>query len=61
MRDNEALKSSSFAASLCMGGPIQTESQSRSHIFGNNELVDIFSYVWILDSVANILHAVLLY
>uniref|UniRef100_A0A3Q3WBR5 TNFAIP3-interacting protein 1 n=1 Tax=Mola mola TaxID=94237 RepID=A0A3Q3WBR5_MOLML len=30
VRDNEALKSSSFAASLCMGGPIQTESQSMS-------------------------------
>lgn len=30
VRDNEALKSSSFAASLCMGGPIQTETQSRS-------------------------------
>uniref|UniRef100_A0A8C4HR55 TNFAIP3-interacting protein 1 n=1 Tax=Dicentrarchus labrax TaxID=13489 RepID=A0A8C4HR55_DICLA len=29
VRDNEALKSSSFAASLCMGGPIQTETQSR--------------------------------
>jgi len=30
VRDNEALKSSSFAASLCMGGPIQTETQSQS-------------------------------
>ncbi|XP_033489064.1 TNFAIP3-interacting protein 1 isoform X3 [Epinephelus lanceolatus] len=29
VRDNEALKSSSFAASLCMGGPIQTETQSK--------------------------------
>uniref|UniRef100_A0A3Q3B5V9 TNFAIP3 interacting protein 1 n=1 Tax=Kryptolebias marmoratus TaxID=37003 RepID=A0A3Q3B5V9_KRYMA len=29
VRDNEALKSSSFAASLCMGGPIHTETQSR--------------------------------
>lgn len=29
VRDNEALKSSSFAASLCMGGPIQTETQSN--------------------------------
>ncbi|KAM7389535.1 hypothetical protein PAMP_023508 [Pampus punctatissimus] len=29
VRDNEALKSSSFAASLCMGGPIQTETQSQ--------------------------------
>ncbi|XP_026186079.1 TNFAIP3-interacting protein 1 isoform X3 [Mastacembelus armatus] len=28
VRDNEALKSSSFAASLCIGGPIQTEIQS---------------------------------
>lgn len=26
MRDNEALKSSSFAASLCAGGPIPTET-----------------------------------
>uniref|UniRef100_A0A8C2X1T7 TNFAIP3-interacting protein 1 n=1 Tax=Cyclopterus lumpus TaxID=8103 RepID=A0A8C2X1T7_CYCLU len=31
VRDNEALKSSSFAASLCMGGPIHTETQSRPH------------------------------
>lgn len=31
VRDNEALKSSSFAASLCMGGPVQSETQSRSH------------------------------
>lgn len=30
VRDNEALKSSSFAASLCMGGPVQSETQSRS-------------------------------
>nr|XP_019936402.1 PREDICTED: TNFAIP3-interacting protein 1 isoform X4 [Paralichthys olivaceus] len=29
VRDNEALKSSSFAASLCMGGPVQTETQSK--------------------------------
>ncbi|XP_073343272.1 TNFAIP3-interacting protein 1 isoform X2 [Pagrus major] len=29
VRDNEALKSSSFAASLCTGGPIQTETQSK--------------------------------
>ncbi|KAL3972772.1 superfamily conserved receptor expressed in brain 2 [Sarotherodon galilaeus] len=29
VRDNEALKSSSFAASLCIGGPIQTETQSN--------------------------------
>ncbi|XP_047440593.1 TNFAIP3-interacting protein 1 isoform X3 [Mugil cephalus] len=29
VRDNEALKSSSFAASLCMGGPVQTEAQSK--------------------------------
>lgn len=29
VRDNEALKSSasSFATSLCMGGPVQTETQ----------------------------------
>uniref|UniRef100_A0AAQ4RHN1 TNFAIP3-interacting protein 1 n=1 Tax=Gasterosteus aculeatus aculeatus TaxID=481459 RepID=A0AAQ4RHN1_GASAC len=32
VRDNEALKSSSFAASLCMGGPIHIEKQSRPHI-----------------------------
>ncbi|KAM4622103.1 TNFAIP3-interacting protein 1 isoform 3-T3 [Polymixia lowei] len=31
VRDNEALKSSSFATSLCMGGPVQTETQSTSH------------------------------
>lgn len=37
MRDNEALKSSSFAASLCMGGPIQTETQSRSHTLDSNQ------------------------
>lgn len=29
VRDNEALKSTSFAASLCAGGPVQTETQSR--------------------------------
>ncbi|XP_071314030.1 TNFAIP3-interacting protein 1 isoform X11 [Trachinotus anak] len=29
VRDNEALKSSSFAASLCMGGPVQTETQKQ--------------------------------
>ncbi|XP_060935831.1 TNFAIP3-interacting protein 1 isoform X2 [Limanda limanda] len=29
VRDNEALKSSSFAASLCMGGAVQTETPSR--------------------------------
>ncbi|KAM3612908.1 uncharacterized protein V6R79_016815 [Siganus canaliculatus] len=29
VRDNEALKSSSFAASLCMGGPTQTETPSK--------------------------------
>ncbi|KAM8909420.1 TNFAIP3-interacting protein 1 isoform 3-T3 [Spinachia spinachia] len=32
VRDNEALKSSSFAASLCIGGPIHFEKQSRPHI-----------------------------
>lgn len=31
VRDNEALKSTSFAASLCAGGPVQTETQSRSN------------------------------
>uniref|UniRef100_H3CUC4 TNFAIP3-interacting protein 1 n=1 Tax=Tetraodon nigroviridis TaxID=99883 RepID=H3CUC4_TETNG len=36
VRDNEALKSSSFAASLCMGGPVQSETQSSSrHTAGN--------------------------
>lgn len=30
VRDNEALKSTSFATSLCAGGPVQTETQSRS-------------------------------
>ncbi|XP_029021491.1 TNFAIP3-interacting protein 1 isoform X3 [Betta splendens] len=29
VRDNEALKSSSFAASLCTGGPVQTETQKQ--------------------------------
>ncbi|XP_029368272.1 TNFAIP3-interacting protein 1 isoform X1 [Echeneis naucrates] len=29
VRDNEALKSSSFAASLCMGGPVQAEAQMK--------------------------------
>ncbi|XP_072252112.1 TNFAIP3-interacting protein 1 isoform X2 [Leuresthes tenuis] len=29
VRDNEALKSSNFAASLCMGGPIQTDTQGK--------------------------------
>ncbi|KAI4819200.1 hypothetical protein KUCAC02_004460 [Chaenocephalus aceratus] len=29
VRDNEALKSSSFVASLCMGGPIQSETQKQ--------------------------------
>lgn len=47
VRDNEALKSSSFAASLCMGGPIQTETQSRFHILkGNKE--DFSSHFWII-------------
>uniref|UniRef100_A0A8C6M179 TNFAIP3 interacting protein 1 n=1 Tax=Nothobranchius furzeri TaxID=105023 RepID=A0A8C6M179_NOTFU len=36
VKDNEALKSSSFAASLYMGGPVQTETQSRFHTFGLN-------------------------
>lgn len=36
VRDNEALKSSSFAASLCMGGPIHIEKQSRPHIIDGN-------------------------
>lgn len=38
VRDNEALKSSSFAASLCMGGPVQSETQSRSHRLWNESL-----------------------
>ncbi|XP_058505716.1 TNFAIP3-interacting protein 1 isoform X4 [Solea solea] len=29
VRDNEALKSSSFAASLCTGGPVQIDTQSK--------------------------------
>ncbi|XP_069027922.1 TNFAIP3-interacting protein 1 isoform X2 [Embiotoca jacksoni] len=29
VRDNEALKSSSFAASLCVGGPVQADTQSK--------------------------------
>eukprot|EP00066_Takifugu_rubripes_P006067 XP_003970587.1 PREDICTED: TNFAIP3-interacting protein 1 [Takifugu rubripes] len=32
VRDNEALKSSSFAASLCMGGPVQSETQSKTRL-----------------------------
>uniref|UniRef100_A0A3P8NGD1 TNFAIP3-interacting protein 1 n=1 Tax=Astatotilapia calliptera TaxID=8154 RepID=A0A3P8NGD1_ASTCA len=47
VRDNEALKSSSFAASLCMGGPIQTETQSRFHILKGNE-EDFSSHFWII-------------
>ena len=46
VRDNEALKSSSFAASLCMGGPVQTETQSRFHRCDRNDkfnFADIFS------------------
>ncbi|XP_068596944.1 TNFAIP3-interacting protein 1 [Brachionichthys hirsutus] len=36
VRDNEALKSSSFATSLCLGGHVQNETQSRSRgIYGN--------------------------
>lgn len=49
VRDNEALKSSSFAASLCMGGPIQTETQSRSDRLDDNpefNFVDIFSFLF---------------
>uniref|UniRef100_A0A3Q2YNM7 TNFAIP3-interacting protein 1 n=1 Tax=Hippocampus comes TaxID=109280 RepID=A0A3Q2YNM7_HIPCM len=37
VRDNEALKSSSFAASLCAGVHAHTETQSRCHLF---------SYLW---------------
>uniref|UniRef100_A0A3Q1H7F1 TNFAIP3-interacting protein 1 n=1 Tax=Anabas testudineus TaxID=64144 RepID=A0A3Q1H7F1_ANATE len=33
VRDNEALKSSSFAASLCTAGPIQSETQSIMVLF----------------------------
>ncbi|XP_029918587.1 TNFAIP3-interacting protein 1 isoform X1 [Myripristis murdjan] len=35
VRDNEALKSSSFATSLCMGGPVQTEPQSQGKPHGH--------------------------
>ncbi|XP_035810455.1 TNFAIP3-interacting protein 1 isoform X3 [Amphiprion ocellaris] len=38
VRDNEALKSSSFAASLCMGGPVQTETQSKPCLHTTAEL-----------------------
>lgn len=51
VRDNEALKSSSFAASLCMGGPVQTETQSRFQILKGNEeitFVDMYAYLWII-------------
>lgn len=57
VRDNEALKSSSFAASLCTGGPAQTETQSRSNRLDCNH-VDIFC---ISLSVGNVWHVVLLY
>ncbi|XP_061541927.1 TNFAIP3-interacting protein 1 isoform X1 [Phycodurus eques] len=33
VRDNEALKSSSFAASLCAGGHVQTETQSKPFLY----------------------------
>uniref|UniRef100_A0A3B5LWA4 TNFAIP3-interacting protein 1 n=1 Tax=Xiphophorus couchianus TaxID=32473 RepID=A0A3B5LWA4_9TELE len=33
VRDNEALKSASYAASLCAGAPVHTEAQSKSHRF----------------------------
>uniref|UniRef100_A0A673BHB1 TNFAIP3-interacting protein 1 n=1 Tax=Sphaeramia orbicularis TaxID=375764 RepID=A0A673BHB1_9TELE len=41
VRDNEALKSSSIAASLCMGGHIQTETQSRSQHLDEFEVVNM--------------------
>lgn len=44
VRDNEALKSSSFAASLCMGGPIQTETQSMSHRLDYNPEITSLIY-----------------
>ncbi|KAF0039521.1 hypothetical protein F2P81_007756 [Scophthalmus maximus] len=37
VRDNEALKSSSFAASLCAGGPGQTETQSKPCVHATAE------------------------
>ncbi|KAG7241851.1 hypothetical protein INR49_024821 [Caranx melampygus] len=37
VRDNEALKSSSFAASLCMGGPVQSETQIKPCLHPNAE------------------------
>ncbi|KAM6977493.1 TNFAIP3-interacting protein 1 isoform 2-T2 [Aplochiton taeniatus] len=35
VRDNEALKSSSFATSLCMGGPVKAETQGLSKASGH--------------------------
>ncbi|XP_037531866.1 TNFAIP3-interacting protein 1 [Nematolebias whitei] len=43
VRDNEALKSSSFAASLCMGGPIQTETQSKPCLHSTAEKEELMS------------------
>ena len=45
VRDNEALKSStsSFASSLCMGNPVQTETQGELM-----DLYNIFSFVLVL-------------
>ncbi|XP_023815073.1 TNFAIP3-interacting protein 1 isoform X2 [Oryzias latipes] len=37
VRDNEALKSSSFAASLCMGGPVHTDTQSKLCLYPTPE------------------------
>lgn len=37
VRDNEALKSTSFAASLCAGGPVQTETQSKPCLYPTAE------------------------
>uniref|UniRef100_A0AAY4E2F5 TNFAIP3-interacting protein 1 n=1 Tax=Denticeps clupeoides TaxID=299321 RepID=A0AAY4E2F5_9TELE len=35
VRDNEALKSSTFASSLCMGAPVQTETQGHGKHHGH--------------------------
>lgn len=43
VRDNEALKSSSFAGSLCTGGHIQNDTQSK---FTGSDAVEVISYLW---------------
>ncbi|XP_061901672.1 TNFAIP3-interacting protein 1 isoform X5 [Entelurus aequoreus] len=37
VRDNEALKSASFAASLCVAGPVRTETQSKPCLYPTAE------------------------